>query len=109
MKLLKYLQYIFILFILGISIEIIYLWNIQHDLPDHNISQYFPNEITKIYDEKYELMYHVGNRDRFYLDYDDIPKNMINAIISAEDKTFFQHQGFDIKGIANAFIIKLII
>ena len=31
---------------------------------------------------------------------------MINAIISAEDKTFFQHQGFDIKGIVNAFINK---
>ncbi len=104
MKLFKYLQYIFILSLLGISIVIIYLWNIQQDLPDHNISQYFPNEITKIYDEKYELMYHVGNRDRFYLDYEDIPKNMINAIISAEDKTFFQHQGFDVKGILNASI-----
>ncbi len=86
---------------------VIYLWNIQQELPDHNISQYFPNEITKIYDEKYELMYHVGSRDRFYLDFKDIPKNMINAIISAEDKTFFQHQGFDIKGIANAFIINV--
>ena len=99
MKLFKYLQYIFLLSVLGISIMILYLWNIQQDLPYHNISQYFPNEITKIYDEKYELMYHVGNRDRFYLDYKDIPKGMINAIISAEDKTFFQHQGFDIKGI----------
>ena len=107
MKLLKYLQYIFILFILGISIIILFLWNINQDLPDHNISQYFPNEITKIYDEKYEPMYHVGNRDRFYLDYQDIPKYMINAIISAEDKTFFQHQGFDIKGIINAFIINI--
>ncbi len=107
MKLFKYLQYIFIIFILGMSITVLYLWNIQQDLPDHNISQYFPNEITKIYDEKYELMYHVGNRDRFYLDYDDIPINMINAIISAEDKTFFKHQGFDIKGIINAFIINV--
>ena len=107
MKLFKYLKYIFLLSVLGTSIMIIYLWNIQQDLPDHNISQYFPNEITKIYDEKYELMYHVGNRDRFYLDFEDIPKNMINAIISAEDKTFFQHQGFDIKGIANAFIINI--
>ena len=107
MKLLRFLQYIFILFILGISIVILYLWSIQQDLPSHNISQYFPNEITKIYDEKYELMYHVGNRDRFYLDYKDIPRNMINAIVSAEDKTFFKHQGFDIKGIANAFIINL--
>ncbi len=107
MKLLKFLQYIFLLSVLGISLIIVYLWNIQQELPNHNISEYFPNEITKIYDENYELMYHVGNRDRFYLDYDDIPKNMINAIISAEDKTFFQHQGFDIKGIANAFIINL--
>jgi membrane carboxypeptidase/penicillin-binding protein len=32
---------------------------------------------------------------------------MINAIIAAEDKTFFEHQGFDIKGIANAFIINI--
>ncbi len=107
MKLFKYLQYIFTLFILGTSIVIIYLWNIQKDLPDHNISKYFPNEITKIYDEKYELMYHVGNRDRFYLDFEDIPKSMIRAIISAEDKTFFQHQGFDVKGIVNAFIVNL--
>ena len=107
MKLFKYLQYIFLLSVLGTSIVIIYLWNIQQDLPDHNISQYFPNEITKIYDEKYELMYHVGDRDRFYLDFEDIPKNMINAIVAAEDKTFFQHQGFDIKGIANAFIINI--
>ena len=51
-------------------------------------------------------MYHIGNRDRFYLDFKDIPSNMINAIISAEDKTF-EHKGFDIKGIANAFIINL--
>ena len=52
-------------------------------------------------------MYHVGNRDRFYLDFEDIPKSMIRAIISAEDKTFFQHQGFDVKGIVNAFIVNL--
>ena len=81
MKLLKYLQYIFILFILGVSIAILYLWNIQQELPEHNISKYFSNEITKIYDEKYELMYHVGNRDRVYLDYTDIPKNMIKPYI----------------------------
>ncbi len=107
MKLFKYLQYIFILSILGTSLLIIYLWNIQQDIPDHNISQYFPNEITKIYDDKYELMYHIGNRDRFYLNYDEIPLSMINAIISAEDKTFFEHKGFDVKGIINAFLINI--
>ena len=52
-------------------------------------------------------MYHVGTRDRFYLEYSDIPLNMINAIMAAEDKTFFEHKGFDLKGIANAFIINI--
>ena len=107
MKLFKLLKYIFLLFILSISSLIIFLWNIQEELPDSNISKYFPNEITKIYDEKYDLLYHVGARDRFYLNYEDIPQEMINAIISAEDKTFFEHQGFDIKGIANAFFVNI--
>ena len=107
MKLFKLLKYIFLLFILSISSLIIFLWNIQEELPDSNISEYFPNEITKIYDEKYDLLYHVGARDRFYLNYEDIPQEMINAIISAEDKTFFEHQGFDIKGIANAFFVNI--
>ncbi|GIR65719.1 MAG: hypothetical protein CM15mP70_08260 [Pelagibacteraceae bacterium] len=39
---------------------IIFLWNIQEDLPNANISEYFPNEITKIYDNNYDLLYHVG-------------------------------------------------
>ena len=107
MKFFRLLKYIFLLIILGISIMIILLWNIQEDLPDSNISKYFPNEITKIYDENYDLLYHVGTRDRFYLEYEDIPQDMINAIISAEDRTFFEHQGFDFKGIVNAFIINI--
>jgi len=89
MKLFKLVKYIFILFVLGVSVMIIFLWNIQEDLPDSNISEYFPNEITKIYDNNYDLLYHVGARDRFHIEYKDIPPEMIQAIISAEDKTFF--------------------
>ena len=107
MKLFKLLKYIFLLIVLSISIMIILLWNIQEELPDSNISKYFPNEITKIYDENYDLLYHVGARDRFYLEYEDIPQDMINAIISAEDRTFFEHQGFDFKGIVNAFLVNI--
>ena len=107
MKLFKLLKYIFLLIVLSISIMIILLWNIQEELPDSNISKYFPNEITKIYDENYDLLYHVGTRDRFYLEYKDIPQDMINAIISAEDRTFFEHQGFDFKGIVNAFLVNI--
>ncbi len=107
MKLFKLLQYIVALFILGVGLIVIALWNIQENIPSSNISDYFPNEITKIYDSEYDLMYHVGNRDRFYLNYTDMPVEMINAILSAEDKSFFTHSGFDLRGIANAFLVNI--
>ena len=93
--------------ILAISLLIISLWNIQSELPKSNISEYFPNEITKIYDRNYDLLYHVGTKDRFYLDYNQIPKTMIDAIISAEDKNFFEHNGFDLSGIIRAIYVNI--
>ena len=95
----------FVLAILAFSLISIVLWNIQSKLPNSNISEYFPNEITKIYDTNNDLLYHVGNKDRFYLEYDQIPKEMVWAILSAEDKNFFQHQGFDIEGIIRSIYI----
>ncbi|MAV82762.1 MAG: penicillin-binding protein [Pelagibacteraceae bacterium] len=97
----------FVLAILAFSLISIVLWNIQSKLPNSNISEYFPNEITKIYDTNNDLLYHVGNKDRFYLEYDQIPKEMVWAILSAEDKNFFQHQGFDIEGIIRSIYINI--
>ncbi len=41
---------------------------------------------------------------RQYLDYEQIPKNFISAIVAAEDKKFFAHYGVDIPGIVRAMI-----
>ena len=108
MKLLLLLfKFIFIGALLVSSIIVVTLWNIQSKLPSSNISDYFPNEITKIYDTDYELLYHVGNKDRFYLEYNQIPIEMINAILAAEDKNFFLHQGFDLQGIFRSIFVNI--
>ena len=39
-----------------------------------------------------------------YIDYNDIPKIFIKALIAAEDKDFFHHWGFDPKSVVRAFI-----
>lgn len=39
---------------------------------------------------------------RVYLGYDEMPPRLVQAFISAEDKTFFQHGGLDYLGIASA-------
>lgn len=39
---------------------------------------------------------------RIYLTYNEIPKTLVEAYISAEDKTFFEHGGLDYQGIIAA-------
>jgi penicillin-binding protein 1A len=42
-----------------------------------------------------------------YINYKDIPKVYIKAIIASEDKNFFKHHGFDISAIMRALIVDL--
>jgi len=39
---------------------------------------------------------------RFYVKYDSLPKFLIDAVVAAEDAKFWEHNGFDISGIARA-------
>lgn len=41
---------------------------------------------------------------RQYVEYEEIPKTFINALIAAEDNRFFSHYGFDFAGITRAAI-----
>ena len=41
------------------------------------------------------------------LKYEQIPENLRNAILSAEDQRFFFHPGIDVRGIARAFYVNL--
>lgn len=42
------------------------------------------------------------NENRVWIDYVDIPKNLINAFIAVEDKRFWEHKGVDFKRFAYA-------
>ncbi len=44
---------------------------------------------------------------RRYIEYNDIPKTFVKAIVAAEDQNFFDHMGFDTKSIIRAFIVNL--
>lgn len=43
-----------------------------------------------------------GEKDVYYLNYDEIPVDVIAAIVSIEDKKFYQHSGIDYKAILRA-------
>lgn len=61
-------------------------------------------EATKIYSDNGELI------DKFYLKnrtkttFENIPKDMINALVATEDRKFFDHWGVDVQRIVQAFV-----
>lgn len=61
------------------------------------VSQYQiePELITSLFDERREK--------RRIVKFENIPKLLVNAVLSAEDKRFFEHSGFDPFGILRAF------
>ncbi len=64
---------------------------------------------TKIYDRTGKVLLYTiyGEEKREYVKLEDIPQNIINALISAEDKNFYTHHGVDIKGIFRSVLINL--
>lgn len=44
-----------------------------------------------------QIGYLYGTENRVEIEYKDLPKNLVNAIISIEDERFFEHHGVDIK------------
>ena len=59
-----------------------------------------------IYDGKDELVYQ-GSSTREWVDLDDINYQLINAVISVEDKNFYHHHGFDYLRIAKAMYLNI--
>ena len=47
-------------------------------------------------------IYPAGNEDRVLVRLPDVPKHLINALIAVEDRSFFSHHGFDLRGMARA-------
>jgi penicillin-binding protein 1A len=48
--------------------------------------------------------YYYKNQNRTYVDYDELPVHLVNALIATEDKRFYRHSGIDAKGLARVVI-----
>ncbi len=56
----------------------------------------------QIYSNDNKLIAHYGNRMSLPVTYDEIPENMIQAFLAAEDEYFFEHSGISVKGLGRA-------
>jgi penicillin-binding protein 1A len=75
------------------------------DLPDHaSLASYEPKTISKIYSIEGKVMDEFAQERRLFTPVDEIPDIIKDAFISAEDKNFYTHKGYDPIGMIKAGI-----
>ncbi len=106
------LLYKFKFFFLGAAMSFLFLFVpllfliFVSELPDpENLSISYIPKTTKIYDRNNVLLYEIyANQNRTVVQLEDIPKQLKQATIAIEDKDFYDHPGFDLRGIIRAFV-----
>ena len=75
-------------------------------MPDYKkLSDYQPPISSRVYSDDGKLVAEYALQKRLFVPYESIPKVVINAFLSAEDKNFFNHPGIDAKGIIKQLLI----
>jgi penicillin-binding protein 1A len=78
-------------------------WMYGRDLPSHeSLAQYTPPTISRIYSGEGEIIDEFAEERRLFTPIEDIPDLVKQAFISAEDKNFYHHKGYDVTSIASA-------
>ena len=92
--------------LLIITILIFYLlWKFSPDLPSYSdLKNYQPSLTTRVFTSDGMLLDEYFIEERLFVPIEKIPKNLIYAFISAEDKNFYNHFGIDLLSIISAAI-----
>src|SRR5271156_5119262 len=95
-----------LVFIVGVGAISGLIYHFNKDLPDYSqLEDYEPPVMTRVHAADGELLAEYAKQRRLYLPIQAVPKLVINAFISAEDKNFYQHPGVDVTGIARAALL----
>ncbi|MEM9014612.1 MAG: penicillin-binding protein 1A [Pseudomonadota bacterium] len=82
-----------------------YLHQLSKDLPNYEqLAEYAPPVTTRVYAGDGTLVAEFARERRLFVPIESIPDHVKLAFVSAEDKTFFEHEGLDIRGIVRAQI-----
>ncbi|MEO0747657.1 MAG: PBP1A family penicillin-binding protein, partial [Pseudomonadota bacterium] len=75
------------------------------DLPSHeSLANYTPPTISRIYSTEGRIIDEFAKERRLFTPAEEIPEMIKQAFISAEDKNFYTHAGYDARGIAAAVV-----
>lgn len=107
MKIKKFLRVLlnvfFWAFVAGIASLAALVLIYGNDLPDYKkLATYAPPVATRLYASDGSLLIEYAEERRVFIDYADMPAQLVNAFIAAEDQNFWTHPGIDVQGIVRA-------
>ena len=98
-----FINIIFWCFTAGIAAVAALVLIYGNDLPDYkNLATYAPPVATRLYAADGSLLIEYAEERRVFIDYDDMPAQLVNAFVAAEDQNFWTHPGIDVQGIIRA-------
>lgn len=106
---LRWLGYLFGVILLGSLIAaggaIWVFWEFGRDLPDYRqLANYSPAVTTRVHAGDGSLLAEYAVERRVFVPVSTIPRQVINAFLSAEDQNFYRHPGVDAIGVARAVV-----
>lgn len=100
-----FLNILFWGFTLGIAALAVLILIYGNDLPDYKkLATYAPPVATRLYASDGSLLIEYAEERRVFIDFADMPPQLINAFVAAEDQNFWTHPGIDIQGITRALV-----
>ncbi|MBO8425161.1 MAG: PBP1A family penicillin-binding protein [Proteobacteria bacterium] len=100
-----FLNILFWCFTLSIAALAVLLLIYGNDLPDYKkLATYAPPVATRLYASDGSLLIEYAEERRVFIDFADMPSQLVNAFVAAEDQNFWTHPGIDIQGIARAAV-----
>ncbi len=102
------LKYVFVGFLFSLIFIFVPLVSLifVSDLPNlSDLSVNFIPKTTKIFDRNGSLLYEIyANQNRTVVPLSTVPAYLREATIAIEDKDFYNHPGFDLRGMVRAFV-----
>ena len=94
--------------LVGISAAAYIFWHFSQDLPDHKqLQNYQPPVTSRIHASDGQVVSEFATQKRIFVPIEVVPKRVIQAFTSAEDKNFYHHPGIDFFGMFRAFITNI--
>ena len=96
--------------LLGLLILIIgYVFFLSRNLPSlEQLENYDPDLVTSIYSRDGKVLHELFFEKRVFIESDEIPVHMRNAVIASEDRRFREHWGLSIRSVARAIFVNVL-